>query len=215
MTEGEWLTSTDPAAMLRGLELPLELPQGRSRFPSDRKLRLFACACCRQARDSMGKVVDYKMYEKRGPHKTELEWAVMWADPNAKYLAQPAKAALLRDIIGNPFRPVTLCPSRLEERAGGALVHVFDCPDPDEGYHAPHCPLINQTVLRVATTICEERRFDDLPILADALEDAGCDNKDILWHCRNEGPWYGHVWVKEPPPHVRGCWVLDLLLGQS
>lgn len=42
-----------------------------------------------------------------------------------------------------------------------------------------------------------------LAILADALEDAGCDNADILDHCRSDGP------------HVRGCWVVDLLLGKE
>ena len=42
-----------------------------------------------------------------------------------------------------------------------------------------------------------------MPILADALQDAGCDNEDILSHCRSEGP------------HVRGCWVVDLILGKS
>ena len=42
-----------------------------------------------------------------------------------------------------------------------------------------------------------------MPILADALQDAGCDNEDILSHCRGEGP------------HVRGCWVLDLLFDKK
>ena len=59
------------------------------------------------------------------------------------------------------------------------------------------------TVRRLAQTIYAERAFDRLPILADALEDAGCDNADILAHCRGPGP------------HVRGCWVVDLLLGKE
>ena len=49
----------------------------------------------------------------------------------------------------------------------------------------------------------EERRFGDMPILADSLEEAGCQDADILYHCRGTGP------------HVRGCWVVDLLLKQS
>ena len=49
----------------------------------------------------------------------------------------------------------------------------------------------------------DDRAFDRLPILADALEDAGCDNADVLAHCRGEGP------------HVRGCWVVDLILGKQ
>ncbi len=58
-------------------------------------------------------------------------------------------------------------------------------------------------VVLLATSICQDRTFDRLPILADALEDAGCDNPDILTHLRSDGP------------HVRGCWALDLILGKS
>ena len=57
--------------------------------------------------------------------------------------------------------------------------------------------------VKLAQGIYEERAFDRLPILADALEDAGCDNADILSHCRGPGP------------HARGCWVVDLLLGKK
>jgi hypothetical protein len=46
----------------------------------------------------------------------------------------------------------------------------------------------------------ESRDFGPMPILADALQDAGCENEDILAHCR------------EPGPHVRGCWAIDLVL---
>jgi hypothetical protein len=55
----------------------------------------------------------------------------------------------------------------------------------------------------MAQVIYDERKFEDLPFLADALEEAGCDNADILNHCRGPGP------------HVRGCWVVDLLLGKE
>ena len=62
---------------------------------------------------------------------------------------------------------------------------------------------LTETVLALAQGIYVERAFDRLPILADALEDAGCDNADVLGHCRGPGP------------HVRGCWVIDLLLGKE
>jgi hypothetical protein len=80
----------------------------------------------------------------------------------------------LRDIVGNPFRPVSVEPSW---RAS--------------------------PVLDLARSIYDERAFDRLPILADALEDAGCTNADILGHCRGGGD------------HVRGCWVVDLVLGKQ
>ena len=58
-------------------------------------------------------------------------------------------------------------------------------------------------VRKMAQVIYDDRAFDRLPILADALEDAGCDNAAILSHCRGPGE------------HVRGCWVVDLLLGKE
>jgi hypothetical protein len=54
----------------------------------------------------------------------------------------------------------------------------------------------------LATGIYEDRAFDRLPLLADALMDAGCADEQVLGHCRSDG-------------HVRGCWLLDLILGKS
>jgi hypothetical protein len=84
---------------------------------------------------------------------------------------------LIRDILGYPYRSVTIMQT----------IRVWN-----EG-----------TVVKLAQSIYDERAFDRLPILADALEDAGCTNADILNHCR------------QPGEHVRGCWVIDLLLGKT
>lgn len=81
---------------------------------------------------------------------------------------------LLRDIIGNPFRPITLDPAWL-----------------------------TSNVVSLAQAIYNDRAFDRMPILADAIEEAGCTNPDILQHCR------------QPGVHVRGCWVVDLLLDKE
>ena len=59
------------------------------------------------------------------------------------------------------------------------------------------------TVPQLAQAIYEERAFDRLPILADALEEAGCTDAEILRHCR------------EPGEHARGCWPLDRILGRD
>ena len=72
-------------------------------------------------------------------------------------------------------------------------------------------PLLNRawlaweggTVPKLAASIYEERAFDRLPILADALEEAGCDAAELLTHLRGPGP------------HVRGCWAVDLVLGKG
>ena len=85
-----------------------------------------------------------------------------------------AQTALVRCIFGNPFRPVTL----------------------DPGW-------ITEAVVAVATGIYADRAWDRLPVLADALDDAGCDHPDIISHCRGPGP------------HARGCWVVDLVLGKE
>jgi hypothetical protein len=62
---------------------------------------------------------------------------------------------------------------------------------------------LTSAVVALAEGIYDERTFDRMPILADALEDAGCTAHDILNHCRQQGS------------HVRGCWAVDLILGKS
>jgi len=189
MNEAEWLVSTDPQAMLACL--PTEsgpVPTvNRPPWPfkiSDRKLRLFACACCRLARgpdDPNAHEVDKYEVEGHWPGvQTDVEWAERWATNGHPANCNPVKAALLREICGNPFRPAEFM-----------LV-------PFVGNYKQI-----ETVHSIAQGIYADRAFDDMPILADALEDAGCDNADILAHCRGPGP------------HVRGCWVVDLILGKE
>ena len=84
-------------------------------------------------------------------------------------------ATLLRDIFGNPF-------------------HRRPNIDPR---------WVSSTVVDLAGTIYQEKAFDRMPILADALTDAGCDSEEIILHCRGDGP------------HVLGCWAVDLLLGKG
>ena len=61
---------------------------------------------------------------------------------------------------------------------------------------------LTSDAVALARGIYDERAFDRMPILADALQDAGCVNDEVLTHCRGE------------VVHVRGCWVVDLLLGK-
>lgn len=98
-------------------------------------------------------------------------------DPAAKAEARRRQCRLLREIVGNPFR---------------AVVVPADWP----GW-------TDQAVQCLASHVYREDRFDELPILADALEDAGCTDESMLRHCR------------EPGDHVRGCWLIDLILGKS
>jgi hypothetical protein len=87
------------------------------------------------------------------------------------------QADLIREILGNPARQVALDPTWLRRN--------------------------DEAARKLAQAIYNERLFERMPILADALEDAGCSDAEILNHCR------------EPGPHFRGCWLLDLVLGKE
>ena len=102
-------------------------------------------------------------------------FALMALDTVGDDDAWPLAMDLLRDIFGNPFRPVTFAPEWRTD-----------------------------TAVSLAQQMYESRDFGAMPILADALQDAGCDNEDVLAHCRDVNQ-----------VHVRGCWVLDLVLGKG
>lgn len=222
MTEQEWLACTDLTLMSTFL-------WNRA---TERKLRLFACACCyriwhliqdersRKAvlvaeRHADGFATERELADahrqaqeaaKRSPtpggrrpfdadavccltlpnnETTAYGFSTYWfrtTAGNAAYavsikdiqIEQSEQLGILHDIFGNPFRPVTLESSWL-----------------------------TPTVTALAKTIYQDRAFDNLPILADALEEGGCNNAEILGHCRG------------PEPHCRGCFVVDLLLGKK
>ncbi len=232
MTESEWLTSGDPAKMLQDITKHAD-PSGRALRlrASDRKLRLFAVACCRQVwplltdkrsqhavevaelfADGATSIEDLEYAQDKahdvwleipGDVTTNLQRSVAYdayacADrdvthPVNWHLSKAAQVSLLREIIGNPFRPVLLpktwVPADRRAYAGG---------------WRDTCEWLTPIVLSIASRIYDERDFAGMPILADALEDAGCTNEEILQHCRLDAG-----------PHVRGCWMLDLLLGKE
>jgi hypothetical protein len=99
-----------------------------------------------------------------------------WDDEGDRNIAaeRAMQAKIVREIFANPFRLVTIYPS-------------WQTPD----------------VTAIAQSIYQEHAFERMPILADALEDAGCDNADILNHCRQAGE------------HVHGCWVVDLIVAKE
>lgn len=209
MTEREWLEADSPRPLLASLK----------DWASWRKLRLLACAYCRAAL-----IADRRVQEA-------IEVAELFADDRcsehdlacfnqaaAEYLVEVAteyddysgdaaclvthgdpweavggllhqmafrwrsnlpecrriQAALVREIFGNPYRPVIA-----------------------------NSEWVTPTVRSIADEIYETRSFDPMPVLADALEDAGCCEADVLHHCR------------QFQPHVRGCWVIDLLSGMD
>jgi hypothetical protein len=216
MTEAEWLASADPQAMLR---CPAVSRQARKR-------RLFVVACCHRIGEYLttaakraveaaegfadGAVNGWDLYlasravgYPKDEHRRRACMAARAASipsgegydssPGAAALAAnvcgnplaendkqrraecAAQAALLRDIFGNPFRPVTFS---VEWRT--------------------------DTAVSLARAMYDSRDFGAMPILADALKDVGCEDEAILNHCRDANQ-----------VHVRGCWVVDLVLGKE
>jgi hypothetical protein len=245
MNQAEWLTCADPAQMLAyATRCPVSDAVPFAWPPSARKLRLFACACCRLVGVVDGEpIAECEAWADGGePVKDSLR---VCADPNAHTAAvvaaqerfgarfgdtpalQPAKAALLREIVGNPFRPVALpyvgARGRVNYRPGDPVRLDADAA----------CPWLTPTVLALTGRIYEEHDFGLMPVLADALEDAGCTDASILNHLcgkrrcvgclRKLFPYCvcgGTGWLpsdKHPVigPHVRGCWAIDCILGKE
>ena len=225
MDAESWDKSLDLVKLVRSID-----PQ-----QDDRKLRLFAVACCRRVlthtTDASAKrlveLIEQLADGKGDPESLRIVWSKVPFYPHAEGAAKQAAALdcaswratidcywraahqaeeatadtidepdssevrirkyeqrgrersaqlrLLRDIVGNPFRPVAFSPAWRTD-----------------------------TAVLLARQMYDSRDFSAMPILADALQDAGCDHADILSHCRDANQ-----------PHVRGCWVVDLVLGKS
>jgi hypothetical protein len=233
MTEAEWLACTNSGPMLDFL-------QGKA---SERKLRLFAVACCRQVwgllsypesrqavevaeRLADGQATEADRWPAYGD-ATNTVYAIGHGPPNpparlsacaaAEAVAKRLVAAYSKDLAGGTYEGGIANVDAIAFQAAAAVNQV----DPPMNIFAalvrdvfgnPFRPAKTAsrwlawndgTIPKIAQAIYDDRAFDRLPILADALEDAGSGNADILAHCRNGGE------------HVRGCWVVDLLLGKQ
>lgn len=221
MDEAEWLASSD---------IPRLMITGRRKGLSARKQRLLACAFLRRFWDRLSaegrELVDLAEAFAEGERsEQELMQACrarglkicQGLDRLQAHLLVSGTQAYVKDetvimaaryaarypkhhfLDGpTPAHQAALAAERSDQRA---LVHCivgnpfrrFVC---DPSWRT-------LTVLGLAQACHGERAFDRLPILADALEDAGCSDPTILDHCRGPGP------------HARGCWVVDQLLGRS
>jgi hypothetical protein len=213
MTEAEWLACDDAWSLLNFLRTTLRAPV--------RKMRLVFCAACRDVWDELTDPRYRRAVEVAELFADKLvgddERAAAWdavatngasrSDPLRKatmltvgrnmtapnclhYLSRPRAGhdanelrartgvrdvVLIRDIFGNPFRPVSFDPAWRTD-----------------------------TAVALARTMYDSREFSAMPILADALQDAGCEDEQILTHCRDANQL-----------HVRGCWVCDLVLNKT
>ena len=204
MTEAEWLACDDPERILSFLQI---------NDAGDRLLRLLACAGCRavwqwlndeRSREAVEVAEKYAdgqttPEELRAAASRAHDAVVSFRDTTANdfdvssrafYATQEpinaarvvltrcqtrARCKLVREIFGNPFRPVVFSPEWRTD-----------------------------TAVTLARQMYDSREFSAMPILADALQDAGCDEPALLKHLRS---------TKQT--HVRGCWALDLVLGKE
>jgi hypothetical protein len=183
MTEPEWLACDDAVRMLDWVQHRL----------SDRQLALFAVACLQALGHSANEpepgqgaaaawgALRYALVSHNAGWGAVLAprslGTFAFARSPGDSVPQVRPAALLRDLTGPLFAGVSLNPSWLTWNEG--------------------------VVPKLARTIDEEGSFEALPVVADALEEAGCDCAALLDHCRSTGP------------HIRGCWALDLLLART
>jgi hypothetical protein len=191
---------------------------------SRRRLRLFACGCCRQtwslltpeAREVVARIEHFAEAgtaprQSRGARVLSpplQSLAAMWAAETVQALTEAVDAGaihvlaqhaaralrdaaghadwktvrrrqvdLLGDLYGNVLEPVAVNSTWLRWQAG--------------------------VIVKMAEAIYSEHRFAEMPILGDALEEAGCSDSRILEHCRRH------------PEHARGCWLLDAILGKE
>ena len=213
MRAKEWAACTQVDLMLKRLDAKKHR----------RKWVLFNCACCRRVWDKMpddcrayveaaeryalgaglkkdlgplrGRVHEAFNNSLRWPDRASAAQAAMTVTNATRFCAwnaasaagakgrvahrreRHAQADLLREVMGNLYRAVAVEPAWLTWNGGA--------------------------VPKMAQAVLAEARFSDLPILADALEEAGCTDAGLLGHLRGPGP------------HVRGCWAVDLLLGKA
>jgi hypothetical protein len=222
MTEAEWLACEKPRAMLAGLRAGVH----------DRRLRLFAVGCARHILPHIRK------------EKTDARLLLEVAERFADGLATPSELAAaydahtckdygvgaahmtcFRDAHGAaqsaascavrfaPIAWVRANPGQRQTSRGGRVAAEAEVAAQVQMLHCVFDSAIRSVVFdpawRTSTAVSlaggmyGSRDFGAMPILADALQDAGCDNEDVLNHCRDPNQ-----------THVRGCWVVDRVLGK-
>jgi hypothetical protein len=236
MTNSQWLTCTDPDTMLDALQkLGSASRGGMFRWlrraapgPEGRKLRLFACACCRRIwpllsdpRSRSAVETAEQFAEGRAP-RAELFAAWVAAGQAAeeveafgeafRWAAGAALAAASAEAWAAWGAAWATAAARQRATGSGAAERAAQCDLLRDIFGNPFAAGHRQVscesrrarrALALARGIYEGQRFGEMPRLAELLQDAGCDNAEALTHCRI------------CPQHVRGCWVLDALLERN
>jgi hypothetical protein len=222
MTEADWMASSDSYSMLR--------PCRQIIRQQPRKGRLFAVACClriwhllddprsRAAIEIVARYADglasedqlreaaetaaaahADAFRRKGKVGASAEWAAQFTAAHDAWFAASRASNFAYVAAGDGLQPGP------EHTAQSHLLRCIFGPLPFRAVGVEPFWLAwnDGTILKLAQGIDDDRAFDQFPILADALEDAGCHDTNLLEHCRQSGF------------HVRGCWVVDLLLARS
>jgi hypothetical protein len=217
LIEKEWLNCTDSTLMLEFLE-------GKA---SDRKMRLFACGCCREL------AVWIRLQDRKSRSLIELverlaDDPATWQEVGEVARTSPKGRAIGGSLSMGASKPVRLSLSSQAERAvlalsmedawqaasrttqmASNLLGSRTCDLLREVIGNPFRPvtlapfMLMPNVVTLAQFMYDGRDFDGMPQLAEALAMAGCTDEDLLQHCR------------QTSKHVRGCWVVDLLLDKK
>jgi hypothetical protein len=218
MTEADWLGCTDPGPMLQFL---------RENESSERKMRLLACACCRRIWDRLPDPRSRKAVEvaerfadglatakELGETLVQAVKPIDEAVMAAYWTANKKVSGPIWNVFAAASSPVRKGPRRSEaewqaEQMAGyrwqvALIHeVMGNPFQHHEIRPEWLAWGRGLVRHLAEGIYQEKAFERMGVLGDALEDAGCTDEVLLAHCRQGGE------------HVRGCWALDAILDQS
>ena len=214
MTETEWLSAVDVDGMWEFLMSRFSEPG-----PIDRKVQLFVAACCEplekavpppfaslislcegRANNRAGRLQWGAAFQKAGLDADAggILFAIDYDDYGlACYLAARAIASMNHKPESSGY---TSAFRRERERQAILFREIAGNPfrpmSLDDQRPAP-------AHVQLAQAVYDGRTFDRMSELADALEREGCASEEVLTHCRGPGP------------HVRGCWVLDLILGKA
>lgn len=235
MTEAEWVACEDPTPML-------EFLRGRV---SNRKLRLMAVACCRLVWDELtpatqAAVAAAELYADRALSRRGMRsaqraayeefcvseggwgakhaagyfaadwnnWEAVTGAARCARLLYPKPPAYLRvRAAARPTREmldasIKAC-AELKRGVARLQADTLRCCCRPFRRATARAAWLTSTVVSLAESVYAGRTYHHLPALADALENSGCVDELVLGHCRAGGP------------HVRGCWVIDLLLGKA
>jgi hypothetical protein len=198
------------------LRAPKQMIQHVRECADARKLRLFACACCRSVWDHLTK----KQW-RRG-----VEIAERFADGEVADRSREAHRQRVLDTVGDGDNWLWMCAAwtlceQDVSHAAEVVSRYSRSKFPGSRLQRLHADLVRcifgnpfrevkfdktwrtDTAVSLAKTMYDSRDFGAMPILADALQDAGCTDDHVLNHCRGG------------EPHARGCWVVDTVLGKA